>query len=135
MQSNNVSSPIIANEIGWFRYNYDKNRLEFINDDTKMVVQFWDIPIDQWESLPSKRTYCENIINSANRQEKQQRKINSIALVCLLLCVFVAAFCWTVYDRLYDYDLSFGTHYSNIDSTVEAIAAAGALASFFKIKK
>lgn len=81
MSDINVSGAVYSTSNGWFRYNYSQSRLEFLNNATRLVIQIWEIPVDQWESLPSKRQYCENIVNEAMRQhsiqsaEKQKYKL------------------------------------------------------------
>lgn len=72
MPDNAVSDVIYSNSKGFFRYNYNQSRLEFLNNETKLVVQTWEIPADQWESLPSQRQYCENIVNEAIKQHAIQ---------------------------------------------------------------
>lgn len=84
----NVSSPVVANQNGWFRYNYGENRLEFVNSETKMVVQVWNIPLDQWENLPSKRGYCENILKQADRVRKKDKN-RAILYVIILIVIFL----------------------------------------------
>jgi|GEM_PF-2155834 len=130
MSWNNVSSPIAANQYGWFRYNYDQNRLEFINDETKTVAQTWDIPADQWERIPSKREYCENILRQYDRHATAQKQTNAISVVVLVISVIVAVFCWFVlYDSLYN------TSYNTINCIVGSIAIVSAITSLFRIKK
>ncbi len=72
MPDNTVSDVIYSNSKGFFRYNYNQSRLEFLNNETKLVVQTWEIPVDQWEALPSQRQYCENIVNEAIKQHAIQ---------------------------------------------------------------
>lgn len=95
MQTSNISESILSTSTGWFRYNYDEKRLEFINHNTKLVTLTWDIPIDQWEALPSQKEYCEHIVQKAKNQTESDRKSRSklsiigtvaviIAIVCLL---------------------------------------------------
>ena len=69
MPDNAVSDVIYSNSKGFFRYNYNQYRLEFLNSETKLIVQIWEIPPDQWDSLPSQRQYCENIVNEAIKQQ------------------------------------------------------------------
>lgn len=70
--NNAVSDVIYSNSKGFFRYNYNQSRLEFLNNETKLVVQTWEIPVDHWESLPPQRQYCENIVNEAIKQHAIQ---------------------------------------------------------------
>lgn len=91
MKTSNVSEPIFSNSTGWFRYNYDENRLEFLNHNTKLVVHTWDIPADQWEALPSQQEYCENIIK---KEEQKQSATKSRALTTLIISSIIAVVCW-----------------------------------------
>ncbi len=97
MQTSNVSEPILSTANGWFRYNFDENRLEFLNHNTKLIMQTWSIPIDQWEALPSQKAYCEQIVQKAENQTETNRKTRSrlsiigavaviIAIICFLSC-------------------------------------------------
>ncbi len=130
MSWNSVSSPIAANQYGWFRYNYGENRLEFVSNETKMVVQVWNIPLDQWENLPSKRGYCENILRQYDKQVTAQKQTNAISVVVLVISVIVAGFCWFVlYDSLYN------TSYNTINCIVGSIAIVSAITSLSRIKK
>lgn len=72
MPDNAVSDVIYSNSKGFFRYNYNRSRLEFLNNETRLVVQTWEMPVDPWESLPSQRQYCENIVNEAIKQHAIQ---------------------------------------------------------------
>lgn len=72
MPDNAVSDVIYSNSKGFFRYNYNRSRLEFLNNETRLVVQTWEMPVDQWEYLPSQRQYCENIVNEAIKQHAIQ---------------------------------------------------------------
>ena len=65
-----VSIPIHIQPNGFYRYNYTKERLEFINNQTKVVDFFREIPIDQWESILSHEEYCINITNEAIENKK-----------------------------------------------------------------
>ena len=94
MMTNNVSESIFSNSVGWFRYNYDENRLEFLNHNTKLVVQTWGIPIDQWEALPSQRAYCENIVNEANQQVQNQTATKNQVLVMFVISAIIAIVLW-----------------------------------------
>lgn len=46
MPDNAVSDVIYSNSKGFFRYNYNHSRLEFLNKETKLIVQTWEIPVD-----------------------------------------------------------------------------------------
>ena len=94
MAINNVSEPVFSNSVGWFRYNYDENRLEFLNHNTKLVVQTWSIPLDQWEALPSQQAYCENIIKEANQQIQNQAATKNIVTIIFVISAIVAAVLW-----------------------------------------
>ena len=98
MENRGVSEPIYSNTKGWFRYNYDIGRLEFLNNQTKTVVRIWRIPVDQWEALPSQQQYCENIVNQANEQQRRRREkqekyqpIFVIALLVVVVCFVIMA--------------------------------------------
>lgn len=114
MQTTNVSEPVFSNGKGWFRYNYDQSRLEFLSNETKMIIQTWAIPIDQWESLTSKEDYCENIVNQVHKQrmvnqqkyqqqeqENQQKEKKTRFVSKLTLIAFLSG----------GYYLIFGGHY------------------------
>lgn len=94
MATNNVSDSVFSNSVGWFRYNYDENRLEFLNHNTKLVVQTWSIPADQWEALPSQQAYCENIIKEANQQIQNQAATKNIVTIIFVISAIVAAVLW-----------------------------------------
>lgn len=94
MATNNVSESVFSNSVGWFRYNYDENRLEFLNHNTKLVVQTWSIPVDQWEALPSQQAYCENIIKEANQQIQNQAATKNIVTIIFVISAIVAAVLW-----------------------------------------
>lgn len=93
MPDNTVSDVIFSIPEGWFLYNYNQSRLEFLSNETKLVLQTWEIPIDQWQALPSQRRYCESIVNEAiqqqvNLQQSKQKyqlifKISAFATVVL----------------------------------------------------
>lgn len=91
MQTSNVSEPILSTSNGWFRYNFDENRLEFLNHNTKLVMQTWDIPIDQWEALPSQKAYCEHIVweteNQTATNKKQKNKLGIIGVVAVIIAI------------------------------------------------
>ena len=132
----NISSPIAANEIGWLRYNYSQNRLEFINNETRTIIQVWEIPIDQWENIPSKREYCESIINNIDQYSKQKRKTKSSAIGVLFVSVVVSIICWAfLYDYLYEYEMFFGTNYNVVNCVAGCVAIISAVTSLFKIKQ
>lgn len=59
----------------FLRY-YKLNRLEFLNNETKLVIHVWEIPTDQWNALPNQYRYCESIVNEAKKTDtirKQNR--------------------------------------------------------------
>lgn len=91
MQTSNVSEPILSTSNGWFRYNFDENRLEFLNHNTKLVMQTWDIPTDQWKALPSQKEYCEHIIQETENQtatnKKQKNKLGIIGVVAIIIAI------------------------------------------------
>lgn len=95
MPDNAVSDVIYSNAKGFFRYNYNQSRLEFLNNETKLVVQTWEIPVDQWESLPSQQQYCENIVNEAIKQHAIQsakkQKYKLIFKISAVITVILAA--------------------------------------------
>lgn len=98
--TSNVSKPVFSNDTGWFRYNYDENRLEFLNHNTKLVVQTWNIPSDQWESLPSQQEYCENIVRAATQQAQNQAAANqrakSRSYYISIVATIIAGVCWYI---------------------------------------
>lgn len=94
MKISNVSEPILSISIGWFRYNYDESRLELLNHNTKLVVQTWSIPIDQWEALPSQQAYCENIVNEATQQIQNQNATKNRVSVVFIVSAIIAAVLW-----------------------------------------
>lgn len=94
MQRNNVSEAICSTSTGWFRYNYDENRLEFLNHDTKLVVQTWSIPADQWEALPSQQEYCENIVNQAQNQATTHQKRKEQRRILFVVSAIIAVVCF-----------------------------------------
>lgn len=94
MQTSNVSEPICSTNNGWFRYNYDENRLEFINQNTKLVVQVWQIPADQWEALPSQKEYCENIVQKEENQTVANQKSKSQLLIISIIMAIIAIACF-----------------------------------------
>lgn len=94
MTTNNVSESIFTNSAGWFRYNYDENRLEFLSHNTKLVVETWSIPVDQWEALPSQQTYCENIVKEANQQIQNQAATKNKVLIIFIVSAIVSAVLW-----------------------------------------
>lgn len=94
MQISNVSEPICSTTNGWFRYNYDENRLEFLNHNTKLVVQVWSIPADQWEALPSQKEYCENIVREAENQAVTNQKSRSHLLTISVIMAIIAVVCF-----------------------------------------
>lgn len=69
-----IFEPVYSTDIGFFRYNFEKECLEFINHQTKMVAEVWNIPRDQWEGLPSQAEYCENIVDQENKAVFLARK-------------------------------------------------------------
>lgn len=69
-----VTEPVYSTEIGFFRYNFEKECLEFINYQTKIVACVWNIPSDQWNSLPSQEQYCADIVAQENKNVFQARK-------------------------------------------------------------
>ncbi len=83
-----ISAPVYSNAAGWFRYNYKLNRLEFLNNETKLVLHVWEIPADQWDALPNQYQYCESIVNEAkkaNTIRKQSRdKYKTLAMFFLI---------------------------------------------------
>lgn len=85
-----VSIPIHTQANGFYRYNYTKERLEFINNQTRTVDFFREIPIDQWESIPSHQEYCINITNEANENKKIDKRASGAAKIVYIL-LFVAA--------------------------------------------
>ncbi len=86
-----VSGVVFSNSIGWFRYNYDRSRLEFLNNETKLVVQSWELPTDQWMDLPSQRLYCENIFNESVKQHSiQLAKKKKYKLVFIISSIITA---------------------------------------------
>ena len=94
MATSKVSESIFSNSTGFFRYNYDENRLEFLNHHTKLVVQTWDIPPDQWEALPSQQEYCENIVKEANQQMQHQAAAKDRVLIIFVISAIVSAVLW-----------------------------------------
>lgn len=67
-----VSIPIYSHNVGFYRYNYEKEQLEFINHQTKVVTAFWEIPLDQWENIPSHEAYCKSITKEADKNIEMQ---------------------------------------------------------------
>lgn len=116
MATSNVSDPIFSNSTGWFRYNYDENRLEFLNHNTKLVTHTWSIPVDQWEALPSQQEYCENIIKEANQQMQNQAAMKNRVLIIFIASAIVAAVLWylslTDVIKWYDHFASIITYLS-----------------------
>ena len=94
MATSNSSEPIFSNSTGWFRYNYDENRLEFLNHNTKLVECTWEIPVDQWEALPSQQEYCENIVKEANEQMQKQTSMKNLVLFLFIVSAIVAVVLW-----------------------------------------
>lgn len=84
-----VSIPIYTQTNGFYRYNYEKERLEFINNE-KVIAFFREIPLDQWEDLPSHVDYCKNITEQANEQVRLDKKASKIAPVIFVLIMFIA---------------------------------------------
>ena len=139
MSNHNVSQPIYTTSIGWFRYNYSANRLEFIRHETKEIVEIWNIPCDQWEALSSKRDYCENIFNNAVQQRRdidlnhQREKENNLTVLKLsapiaILCGFTDLY-WYFTDMVIDHRVK------TIVSIVGIIAFGIASYSFFRNKE
>ena len=99
MQTSNASEPILSTSNGWFRYNYDEKRLEFLNHNTKLVIQTWDIPIDQWEALPSQKAYCEHIVRKTENQTKTNRKTRSQMSIIGVVAVIIAIVCFLSFRK------------------------------------
>lgn len=98
-KENKVSEPVLSHSGGWFRYNYEKEQLEFINQETKAVTFTRDIPKDQWEILPSQHDYCQQIVDEANaeiaaKQKSAKRQI-IIALIPIIVVIVVAL--WLIF--------------------------------------
>lgn len=95
MPDNAVSDVIYSNSKGFFRYNYNQSRLEFLNSETKLIVQIWEIPPDQWDSLPSQRQYCENIVNEAIKQQairfEERQKFKLIFKITAVITIILGA--------------------------------------------
>lgn len=89
-----VSNPIYSVPTGWFRYNYDRNCLEFLNYDTRLVVQTWGIPVDQWETLPSKQEYCKNLIDEANQKAQNLNANKKIIKFIFILSAGLSIALW-----------------------------------------
>ncbi len=89
-----VSIPIYTQSNGFYRYNYEKERLEFINNQTKVVAFFREIPLDQWEVLPSHEAYCREITEAANKQREEENKWLPKGIAGFISCIigFWAAF-------------------------------------------
>ena len=87
-----VSAPIHTQTNGFYRYNYERERLEFINNE-KVIAFFREIPLDQWENLPSQADYCRNITEQATEQLRSEKKIglNFFLLIFItpVLLIFV----------------------------------------------
>lgn len=58
--------PIHTQSNGFYRYNHEKEQLEFINHQTKIVTGIWNIPKDQWQALPDKEDLCRRLTAEAN---------------------------------------------------------------------
>lgn len=88
-----VSEAIYSIAGGWFRYNYEKGRLEFIEQETKTVAFIREIPVDQWELLPSKSDYCKSIVDAENRRvqnvEKNISRIVKAFGIAAVICAFL----------------------------------------------
>lgn len=78
---------------GWFRYNYDKERLEFIDRKSRIVSQIWNIPKDQWDALPSHSEYCKSILQAEKEERKKNKKyIKNFVIVVILLFILLLIF-------------------------------------------
>lgn len=91
-----VSKPVYSNDVGFFRYNFEKECLEFINHQTRMVAQIWNVPRDQWDKLPSQEQYCEDIVDqeteNATKFQKGKKKIERATVLCIIeLFAFIFA--------------------------------------------
>lgn len=84
-----VSIPIYTQENGFYRYNYEKERLEFINSE-KVIAFTREIPLDQWEDLPSHEDYCRNITEQANEQVRLEQRASKRTPIIYVLLVFIA---------------------------------------------
>lgn len=101
----NVSEAVYSTSQGWFRYNYDQSRLEFLSHKTKVVLYTWAIPADQWESLQSKRQYCENIVIEANQQkakEQNAKRGNSLIFIisAIITVVLTIIFLYEYFNNI-----------------------------------
>ena len=117
MSNHNVSQPIYTTSIGWFRYNYSANRLEFISHETKEIVEIWNIPCDKCEALSSKIDYCENIFT-----------VLKLSAPIAILCGFTDLY-WYFTDMVIDHRVK------TIVSIVGIIAFGIASYSFFRNKE
>lgn len=127
MKTSNVSEPIFSNSIGWFRYNYDENRLEFLNNDTKLVVQTWSIPTDQWEALPSQQEYCENIVKEADQQVQNLAVAKNKFTIIFIISAIIAGVMW--YLSLTDV-IKWDNHFATI---ITYLSSGVALLTFFAL--
>lgn len=106
MSERNVSAPVFETPTGWFRYNYDKGQLEFIRNDNKMISGSWPVPADQWDSLPSKQAYCEQIFVQEQKHADEMAKSNQRANTAFfawapLVIVSIAQFFLPIPDIAY----------------------------------
>lgn len=126
-----VSGVIFSNSIGWFRYNYDRSRLEFLNNETKLVVQSWELPIDQWMDLPSQRLYCENIFNELAKQHSIQlvkkKKYKLVFIISSVITAILGAIDLHMYLN--------GNLPSGIISSVFIISSAIASLAYYQSKE
>lgn len=124
METSNVSEPIFSNSTGWFRYNYDENRLEFLNHNTKLVVRTWNIPVDQWKVLPSQQEYCENIVMEENQQIQNKAATKNLVLIIFVVSAIVAAVMWylSLTDVIKWYD-----HFATVISYLSTAVAVSTL--------
>ena len=54
-----LSEIIYEDNIGFFKYNYDLERLELFDRQSCKVSRFWEISKELWGKIPFRREYCQ----------------------------------------------------------------------------
>ena len=124
MATSNVSEPVFSNSTGWFRYNYDESRLEFLNHNTKLVMHTWSIPADQWEMLPSQQEYCESIVKEAQNQAAAKQRAKDRVLIIFVISAIISAALW--YLSLTDV-IKWNDHFATVITYLSTAVAVSTL--------
>lgn len=131
LKKEGASEPIYSNPKGWFRYNYDISRLEFLDNETKMIIRIWEIPAEQWENLPSQWQYCKNIVDGEAKEEAIRQQKKQKYQICFGISLFISV----IFDSILTYEWiidSIGLSYKILPLAIISSAAAALFYGLYK---